>query len=189
MVTAKERKMNGHRIVFGAMLAGVLAFGLVMAGCSSGGGGGTGTEGATVTGVTVSPSMASVAPGKNKAFSATGQGTNNPAQTVIWTVSGGGTGTSMNASGVLTVGASETATSLTVRAASTVDSSKSGTAAVTVGSGGSSGTDYTSALIGMWRTREEITGTGSSMDGNAVVIDLTFTKTTLTLATSISLIT
>jgi hypothetical protein len=91
----------------------------------------TGT-GPTVTGVTVSPNSATVAKGDIQAFTVTVTGANNPAQTVTWTVNGGGAGTSITASGVLTVGAGETATTLTVKATSTVNITKSGTATVTV---------------------------------------------------------
>jgi hypothetical protein len=59
-------------------------------------------------------------------------GTGNLAQTVTWSVEGGGSGTGITSGGVLTAGAGETASSLTVRATSTVDTGKSGTAAVTV---------------------------------------------------------
>ncbi|MDR3338388.1 MAG: Ig-like domain-containing protein, partial [Treponema sp.] len=131
-------KKNG--IIWG-MLALGLVLGLMVTGCDDGLGGGTSTgDGATVTSVTVSPSPASVAKGANQTFSATVQGTNSPAQTVNWTVSGGGTGTSITTGGVLTVATSESATSLTVEATSTVDTAKSGTAAVTVTSSSGGGT-------------------------------------------------
>jgi formylglycine-generating enzyme required for sulfatase activity len=87
---------------------------------------------ATVSGVTVSPGTASVAKGGTQTFTAVVTGTGSPAQTVTWTLSGGGTGTAISAVGVLTIAANETAASLTVTATSTVDTSKSGTAAVTV---------------------------------------------------------
>jgi hypothetical protein len=87
----------------------------------------------TVTGVRVSPGSTNVVKGGTAAFTATVQGTNNPAQTVTWSVSGGGAATAISAAGVLTVAAGETTGAvLTVRAASTVDAGKSGTAAVTV---------------------------------------------------------
>ena len=86
----------------------------------------------TVTGVTVSPGTASVQKGKTQQFTAGVTGTNNPAQTATWTVTGGKTGTSINNTGLLTVASDETATSLTVTATSTVDATKSGTATVTV---------------------------------------------------------
>lgn len=87
---------------------------------------------ATVTGVTVSPSTATVKKGTTQQFSATVTGENGPAQTVTWAVAGGTTGTSISTSGLLTVASGETATTLTVTATSTVDGSKSGTATVTV---------------------------------------------------------
>jgi len=86
----------------------------------------------TVTGVTLTPSAATVFKGETQAFIATVSGENDPAQTVTWTVEGGIPATSINPDGVLTVANGETASSLTVRAASTIDPSKSGTAAVAV---------------------------------------------------------
>ena len=85
----------------------------------------------TVTNVTISPSPVTVNRGGNQTFTATVTGTNNPPQTVTWTVTGGGIGTSINASGVLTVAATEIA-NLTVRATSTFDTAVSGTADATV---------------------------------------------------------
>ena len=85
----------------------------------------------TVTSVAVNPATASVAKGGSKSFTATVTGTNSPARTVTWTVEGG-TASTIDASGNLSVAANETASTLTVRATSTVDTSKSGTATVTV---------------------------------------------------------
>ncbi|MDR2192863.1 MAG: InlB B-repeat-containing protein [Treponema sp.] len=85
-----------------------------------------------VTGVTVSPGSATVSRGQTRTFTAAVQGTGDPAQTVTWSVEGGGSGTSITSGGTLTVGAAETAASLTVRAVSTYDPTKSGTATVTV---------------------------------------------------------
>jgi formylglycine-generating enzyme required for sulfatase activity len=87
----------------------------------------------TVSAVTVSPGTVSVGKGGTQTFTAVVTGTGDPAQTVTWTLSGGGTGTTISAAGVLVVAANETAASLTITATSTVDTSKSGTAAVTVG--------------------------------------------------------
>jgi hypothetical protein len=87
----------------------------------------------TVSSVTVSPAAANVEKGQTQAFTATVEGTYDPAQTVIWTVEGGGSGTVISSNtGLLTVAAGETATSLTIRATSTYDATQSGTAAVTV---------------------------------------------------------
>ena len=101
-------------------------------GGGSGGGGGGGSTTPTVTAVSVIPSTVSVAKGQTYRFGATVSGTNNPAQTVTWTVSGGVTGTGISTDGLLTVAAGETAASVTVKATSTVDASKSGTAVVTI---------------------------------------------------------
>jgi formylglycine-generating enzyme required for sulfatase activity len=86
----------------------------------------------TVSAVTVSPSTASVVRGGTQTFTAAVTGTGNPAQTVTWTLSGGGEGTAISPAGALTVAANETTASLTVTATSIVDTTKSGTAAVTV---------------------------------------------------------
>ncbi|HWR55310.1 MAG TPA: immunoglobulin domain-containing protein [Negativicutes bacterium] len=87
----------------------------------------------TVTGVTVAPSAVSVQKGNTQSFSASVSGTNSPAQTVTWSVSGNSSNsTAIDASGFLTVAADETATTLTVTATSAADNTKSGTAIVTV---------------------------------------------------------
>ena len=86
----------------------------------------------TVTSVTISPATANVAKGTTQKFTATVTGTNNPAQTVTWSIVQTNSGTTINSSGLLKVAAAESLTSLTVKATSTVDKSKSGTAAVTV---------------------------------------------------------
>jgi len=111
------------------------------------------TAAPTVTGVTVSPSTASVAKGGTQQFSASVTGTGNPATTVTWTVEGGITGTSIT-DGLLTVAADETATTLTVTATSTVTTSVSGTATVTVTGGG--GSDPTGLLIKVAGEEKEV---------------------------------
>ena len=95
---------------------------------------GNGPPGGTqvVTGVTVNPSVTRVQKGTTFTFGAIVAGENNPSQDVIWTVDGGGAGTSISINGLLTVAADETATSLTVKAASVVDEGVFGTAAVTL---------------------------------------------------------
>jgi hypothetical protein len=86
----------------------------------------------TITSVTITPETTTVAKGANRKFTAAVSGTNNPAQTVTWTVEGGGNGTSISIDGLLSVAANESASSLTVKATSTIDTSKFGTASVTV---------------------------------------------------------
>ncbi|MCL2110921.1 MAG: InlB B-repeat-containing protein [Clostridiales bacterium] len=87
----------------------------------------------TVTSVEVNPSSVTVKHGTTFKFSATVKGEGSPSQSVKWTVTGGGAGTSISTSGVLTVAAGETVGAhLTVRAVSTLDASKSGTSTVTV---------------------------------------------------------
>ncbi|WP_270810237.1 leucine-rich repeat domain-containing protein [Hungatella effluvii] len=86
----------------------------------------------TVTSVEITPKTASVQKGMTQQFGAAVTGTDSPAQTVTWTVTGGKAGTSISTSGLLTVASDETAATLTVTATSTVDTTKSGTATVTV---------------------------------------------------------
>jgi hypothetical protein len=87
----------------------------------------------TVTGVSVSPGAIALNRGEVFAFTATVEGTNNPDQSVTWSVSGhDAAGTAITSGGALTVAAEETASALTVIATSAFDASKSGTAAVTV---------------------------------------------------------
>jgi hypothetical protein len=88
----------------------------------------------TSTCVTVSAASATVEKGGTQTFTATVEGTNSPAQTVTWSIveTGKKAGTTINASGVLTVAADEALTTLTVKATSTVDNTKSGTATVTI---------------------------------------------------------
>jgi hypothetical protein len=87
----------------------------------------------TVTGVSVSPLSVGVVKGFTQQFTVIVIGTNDPAQTVTWSiVESHQSGTTISVAGLLTVAAVETAVSLTVRATSTVDPSKDGTASVTV---------------------------------------------------------
>jgi formylglycine-generating enzyme required for sulfatase activity len=119
-----------------AAIAGILAF----TACDNPAGGNSGDDDpvdddpiVTVTSVTVGPGTAIVERGGSRNFTATVTGTGDPAQTVTWTVSGGGAGTSIGSTtGQLTVAAGETAIGLTVTATSTADTSKTGGAAVTV---------------------------------------------------------
>ncbi|MDR3276482.1 MAG: Ig-like domain-containing protein, partial [Treponema sp.] len=57
--------------------------------------------GVAVSGVAVSPKTPTVVRGASQQFSATVTGTNSPPQTVTWTVTGGSTGTSISADGLL----------------------------------------------------------------------------------------
>ena len=101
---------------------------------------GTVTVSATVTGVTVDPATATVEKGSTRQFNATVNGATSMA--VTWAVTGNSSaGTTISATGLLTVAADETAATLTVTATSTADNTKSGTAIVTVS--GPSQTRYT----------------------------------------------
>ena len=87
-----------------------------------------------ISGVTVSPSTATVKKGESQTFTATVIGTNDPALTVSWSIieTGKNAATTINADGMLVVAAAENLTSLTVKATSTMDNTKSGTASVTI---------------------------------------------------------
>ena len=87
----------------------------------------------TVSGVTVSPSTASVTQDGTLTLNATVLGTGNPPQAVTWTVEGSvNPGTVISSDGVLTIASDEVATSLTVRATSVANTGVSGTAVITV---------------------------------------------------------
>lgn len=86
--------------------------------------------------VVVSPETATVEKGGTQKFSAGGGGAVGG---VTWTVTGAtsvASGTKMATDGTLTVASAETNTSLTVKATSTKDTTKTGTATVTVATGG-----------------------------------------------------
>ncbi len=86
-----------------------------------------------VTAITVKPGTVKILKGSSQTFTAEVSGTDNPAKTVTWSVSGAKSkGTTINASGKLTVSKSETASELTVSATSTITKSVSGTAKVTL---------------------------------------------------------
>jgi formylglycine-generating enzyme required for sulfatase activity len=91
-----------------------------------------------VSGVTVIPGSITLVKGSGKTFSAAVQGSNNPSQSIIWTLEGtpSGTLTTLSDTGFLSIDPDETATSLTVKAVSVSNTSKSGTAAVTVDTSG-----------------------------------------------------
>jgi len=93
-----------------------------------------GSSGGTVTDVIVTPETAKVGTGHTQQFNASVYGTiyGTNSQTVIWSVTGGRSGSNISQSGLLTVAVNETASTLTVKAVSTVDTSKSGTATVMV---------------------------------------------------------
>ncbi|PHV70916.1 hypothetical protein CS063_07800 [Sporanaerobium hydrogeniformans] len=84
-----------------------------------------------ITGLTVTPSTATVKKTKTQQFTANVTGTGTGEVGVTWSVSGS-TKSTIDATGLLTVNAFETANTLTVTATSKADSTKSATATVTV---------------------------------------------------------
>ena len=88
---------------------------------------------ATVANVTVTAAGSATSIVDTLQFTATVEGTNNPPQTVTWSIDEPYTqGTQISPSGLLTAAAGETNTSLTIKATSTADPEKSGEKTVTV---------------------------------------------------------
>jgi len=86
-----------------------------------------------VTSVVITPSTVNLNSGETYQFSAVVNGTNNPPQTVDWSVTGKtSSATNINASGLLTVGSNETAPVLTITATSTFTSTISGNASANI---------------------------------------------------------
>ena len=90
------------------------------------------TENTAVTGVTISPASATVERGKTVQFTATVKGTGTFKKEVTWSIAGQKGNTSINTSGLLTIGNDETATTITVKAVSVGDTTKSATVNVSV---------------------------------------------------------
>lgn len=84
----------------------------------------------TVTNVTVSPTTATVNKGNMLQLNAVVETTNFAPTSVVWTVNG--VNSTVDANGLLSVGAGETTETLTVTATSTFNDSKRGTANITV---------------------------------------------------------
>nr|AGS51888.1 glycoside hydrolase family 5 [uncultured bacterium contig00133] len=89
---------------------------------------------AKVTGVSISPSSATIAKGGYWVFTTTVNGTGNPAQTVEWSINetDKAEGTTIDSSGKLIVADNENLTTITIKAVSTADTSKSRTASITI---------------------------------------------------------
>jgi hypothetical protein len=96
-----------------------------LAACSGGGGGGT----PTVTGVIINGPAFVVEKGGTIQFSAVVTGSNNPGQTVTWSImdTGKQPETTINGAGLFTAAADESLEFLTVKAISTADTTKSST--------------------------------------------------------------
>ena len=85
----------------------------------------------SITGIAINPTSAEVTKGQTQQFNAAVTGTGEFDNGVKWSVSGG-TASTINANGLLTVGADETAETLTVTVKSAADNTKTATATVTV---------------------------------------------------------
>ena len=86
-----------------------------------------------ITGIVVTPNPVTVNKGSTQNFTATVNGSNNPPQSVNWTISGNNMSTTtINSNGQLSVAATESSASITVRARSTFDTTKTGTATANV---------------------------------------------------------
>ena len=122
--------------------------------------------GGLVSGVSVTPSTATVEKGGSQQFSATVSGTGDYDQSVRWSVEGAeSASTTISTSGLLSVGADETATTLTVTATSTADDSKSGTAAVTVTEGTAPEPTTVTAIAGYGGSIDQSTFTATADSG------------------------
>ena len=115
-------KNKGFRL---GILVMVLVFGILVAGCDDGG---STTSTVSTVSVSATGNATTVLKGDTLQFRATVNGTNNPSQTVTWSIDeiSKKAGTTISG-GLLTVAVDEILTSLTVRATSTVNTSKSGT--------------------------------------------------------------
>lgn len=85
-----------------------------------------------ITGVTISPASATVERGKTVQFAATVKGTGTFKKEVTWSIAGQKGNSSINASGVLTIGSNESSKTITVKATSVGNTTKSATVTVTV---------------------------------------------------------
>ncbi|GAB6390963.1 MAG: hypothetical protein MdMp014T_0336 [Treponematales bacterium] len=144
--------------------------------CPGGGAGGSDPD-PTVTSVTVTTAgnAASVLTGGTLQFSAAVAGENSPSQTVVWSIetTGAASGTSISATGLLTVAPEETNEKLTIKAVSQQDTSKSGTKTVSVEPASTNAIATVSISgAGAW-VGEVITATARDASG-AVVIDAAF---------------
>lgn len=134
-----------------------------------------------VESVTVTPATVTVDKGKTQQFAASVKGTNNPSQTVTWRVSS--TKSTISATGLLTVSASETATTLTVTAISSADPTKSSTATVAVRSVTSVTISPTSASVEKGKTKQfSASVKGVNSPSQAVKWTINSTKSTISAA-------
>jgi hypothetical protein len=92
-------------------------------------------------------------------------------------VEGGGTGTSISGTGLLSVAADESAVALTVRATSTVDTGKSGTAAVAV-TGGSSGDAVLQTIAVTTHPAKTVYTIGEALDLTGLIVTGTYSDGT-----------
>jgi len=130
-----KRNLLARRLLAIIALAAVIGLGLIGCSVSSGSGSsGIDDDTSTVTDVTVSPATPPAYLGGTVQFNAVVTGTNNPAQTVAWSIveTNKHSGTTISGTGLLTVSLSESLQALTVKATSTADTSKSGQATVTI---------------------------------------------------------
>jgi len=128
--------------------------------------------------VTTADNATSVEKGKTLQFNASVTGTNNPAQTVTWSIveTGKKAGTNI-IEGLLTVASDESLTALTIKATSTVDVTKTGSIQVTVNAPSVSGTsgdfEYNGTMEGVTITKYTGTSTSieipSKLDGYTVI--------------------
>jgi hypothetical protein len=91
-----------------------------------------GPTGSPTSPVIISPGAPTIAQGETQDFTAVVTGSDDPDQTVTWTVEGAASEGTVFSGATLTVAADESAATLTVRASSVADPTLSGTITVTV---------------------------------------------------------
>ena len=89
--------------------------------------------GTTITSINITPSSANISPGNTQQFTATVNGTNNPPQTVTWSIAENNSSSSnINSNGLLSVANNETSTTIRVRAKSTHNTAVIGSVYATI---------------------------------------------------------
>jgi hypothetical protein len=154
--------MKKHSVLMAGILSFMLVFGLVLTGCPNLNN--NDDDDPTVTGIIVSGD-ASVARGKQAAYTANVAGTNSPPQGVIWDIAtpGVAAGTVIDANtGVLAVAANETLTSIIVRATSTFSEGIRGTKTVAIEVGTLNGSV---SITGFAKVGVELTADITSLGG------------------------
>ncbi|MDR1788746.1 MAG: hypothetical protein LBR16_09925 [Treponema sp.] len=179
MKTTKDKKSKrgfygpAALLAAAAAAARVLAGVVILAGCANPTGDG-GDPDPTVSVVTVTADAAFVTKGGTLQFHAAVAGEHSPSQTVVWSIetTGVASGTTISATGLLTVASGEDKTNLTIKAVSQQDTSKSGTRTVSVVAPNTAAINSVT-ITGTAAVGETLTATAKD-SGSAIVTDATF---------------